>query len=127
MDWMGWDVGEVDLAARNRVLSSDELYEVNRQYWVALNARGTNVPRNRRERVALSLLDGRVHPLDPELRRFGVGFQVHAPFMRDTARLAHGIERARRRVREGKLIPLSPEAVAAYERLGAMAKGWDRR
>ena len=55
MDWMGWDVGEVDLAARNRVLSSDELYEVNRQYWVALNARGTNVPRNRRERVALSL------------------------------------------------------------------------
>ena len=85
------------------------------------------MPRNRRERHALWLLDGRVHPLDPTLRRFGVRFQVHAPQMRDTARLARSIEHARQQIRERKVAPPPPEAVARSERPGIFAKRRDPR
>ena len=65
MYWDDWDVGEVDLAARNQVLSSDELSEIERRYWETEWPRAVKAARNRWERIALSLLDGRVHPLDP--------------------------------------------------------------
>jgi hypothetical protein len=116
MHWNDSDVGEVDLAARSRVLSSDDLKEIERRYWETERPRAAKAARNHWERTALSLLDGSMHPLDPELRRFGVTFQVHAQFMRDTARLARNIERARQRIREGKLTPPPPEAIARTER-----------
>jgi hypothetical protein len=120
---MDWDVGEVDLAARNRVLSSDDLKEIERRYWETERPRAANAARNRWERIALSLLDGRVHPLDPTLRRYGVLFQVHAPFMRDTVRLARNIERARQQIREAKLTPPPPEAIARSEWPGILGPG----
>jgi hypothetical protein len=117
MDW-DWDVGEVDLAARNRRLPPEELGRLAPQHWEGYKAKDRR-SMSRRERHAMVLLGGRVHPLDPDLRRFGLMFQVHAPSMRDTAGLARGIERARQRIREGKLTPPPPEVVARSERPGS--------
>ena len=117
-------MGEVDLAARNRVLSSDELSEIERRYWETERPRAVKATRNRWERIALSLLDGRVHPLDPTLRRYGVGFQVHAQFMRDTARLARAIEYAHQRIHEFKPTPPPPEAIARSEWPGILGPGF---
>jgi hypothetical protein len=125
MQWDDWDVGEVDLAARNQVLSSDELYEINRRYWET-RPKGANAPRSRWGRIALSLLNGSVYPLDPTLRRYGFRFQIHAPQMRDTARLARNIERAHQRIREGKLTPPPPEAIARSEWPGILGPGKGR-
>ena len=125
MDW-DWDAGEVDLAARNRRLPPEELGRLARQDWAEYRARDRRSI-SRWERHAMVLLDGRVHPLDPDLRRFGIHFQVHAPSMRDTAALARGIERARQRIREGKLTPPPPEAVARSERPGIFGTGRDPR
>jgi hypothetical protein len=126
MHWDDWDVGEVDLAARNRVRSSEELSDIERRYWETRPKR-FNVAGGRWGRIALALLNGRVDPLDPILRRYGVHFQVHAQFMRDTARLAGSMERARQRIREGKLPLPPPEAIARSEWPGILGPGRDPR